>query len=161
VLRDSDATDFARIVNANGAVVHEVKCQSASPSASAAPTAQPTATATPATPRPTVTAAPTAAPIGVVPNGGGPPGTDSWQSGGVLLIGGASVLAAFFGAVVLGRMMSDRPRPVAVAIAQTWSPPVPSRRATHHYGRLLYLFLVLVLAALVGASGSSARGRRR
>jgi len=163
VLRDSDATDFARIVNANGAVVHEVKCQSTSPTVAASATAQPTATAGPTTARPAPTAAPATAPSDVVPDGGGPPETGSWQSGGLMVVVGAWLLAAVFGVVVLARLRSDPAQPV---IATTM--PVPLSRAilpghpTPGYARWLYLLFVLLLAAIASwSSGSDERHPRR
>ena len=162
VLRDSDATDFARIVNANGAVVHEVKCQSASPTITASATAQPTPTAAPATARPTPTAAPATAPSNVVPDGGGPPGAGSWQSGGLMLVAGAWLLASVFGFVVLGPLRSDRARPVIVSTAETLSPVIHTGPAAPGYSRWLYLLLVLALAAIASwSSGSDGRHPRR
>ena len=161
VLRDSDATDFARIVNANGAVVHEVKCQSTSPTVAASATAQATPTVAPATARPTPTAAPATAPTNLVPDGGGPPGTGSWQSGGLMLVVGSWLLAAGFGVVVLARLRSDRAQPV-IATTEALSPALLRRPATPGYSRWLYLLLVLVLAAIASwTSGSDERSQRR
>jgi len=158
VLRDSDATDFARIVNANGAVVHEVKCQAGSPTIAASATAQPTPTAAPATARP----APATAPGNVVPDGGGPPGNGSWQSGGLMLVVGVWLLAAVFGVVVLGRLRSDRAQPVIVSATELLSPAIHSGSATLGKSRWLYLLLVLVLAAIASWSrGSDGRHPRR
>ena len=162
VLRDSDATDFARIVNANGAVVHEVKCQAGSPTIAASGTAQPTPTAAPASARPSPTAAPATAPSNIVPDGGGPPGSGSWQSGGVMVVAGAWLLAAVFGVVVLGRLRSDRAQPVIVSRAETLSPAILPGPAAPGYSRWLYLLLVLVLAAIASwSSGSDERHPRR
>lgn len=144
VLRDSDAADFARIVNADGTVVHEVKCGAASATATAA-----------ATPQPTPTAAPATAPVDVVPEGGGPPGTRSWQSGGLMLAGGAWLLAAVFGILVLSRLRSGRAQPLIASTVETLSPAILPRPAAPGYDRWLYLFLVLVLAAIAGWSSGS------
>ena len=160
VLRDSDATDFARIVNANGAVVHEVKCQSASPTFAA--TAQPTPTAAPTTARPTSTAAPATASTNLVPDGGGPPGRDSWQSGGLMILVGSWLLAAAFGVLVVARLRSDRTQRVVAPTAEGLLPAIHSRPATPAYSRLLYLLLVLVLAAVASwSNGSDERRARR
>jgi hypothetical protein len=162
VLRDSDATDFARIVNANGAVVHEVKCQAGSPTITVGATAQPTATVAPTTAGPARTAAPATAPSNVVPVGGGPPGSGSWQSGGLMVVVGAWLLAAVFGVVVLGRLRSDRAQPVIVSAAQTLSPAIHARPVAPGYARWFYFLLVLVLAAIATWSrGSDERHPRR
>jgi hypothetical protein len=162
VLRDSDATDFARIVNANGAVVHEVKCQSASPTPAVSGTAQPTPTVAPTAARPAPTAAPATAPSNVVPDGGGPPGNGSWQSGGLMLVVGVWLLAAVFGVVVLGRLRSDRAQPVIVSATESLLPAIHSGSATLGKSRWLYLVLVLVLAAIATwSSGSDERHPRR
>jgi lamin tail-like protein len=161
VLRDSDATDFARIVNANGAVVHEVKCQAGSPTITAQATAQPTATAAPTTARPTPTAAPATVSTNLVPDGGGPPGSGSWQSGGLMLVIGAWLLAAGFGIVVLARLRSGRAQPV-IANMEALSPAILPEPATPGYARWLYLLGVLLLAAIASwSSGSDNRHPRR
>lgn len=83
VFRDNDPTDYARIVDDTGTVVHQVNC-------GAAPTP---------TPEPSPEPSPEASPAAEVPNGGGPPPVDSTLSRGlVILIGGAMLAAglAFF-----------------------------------------------------------------
>jgi hypothetical protein len=157
VLRDSDATDFARIVNANGAVVHEVKCQSTSPTVAASATAQATPTVAPTTARPTPTAVPATASTNLVPDGGGPPGSGSWQSGGLMLVVGAWLLAAGFGIVVLARLRSDRGQPVIISSPETLLPAVYDGPAAPGRSRWLYLLLVLVLAIASWSLGSDER----
>ena len=89
VFGDNDATDYARIVDDTGALVHQVNCGDAGAEPSPTPTAEPS---------PTPTAEPS--PVNGVPNGGGPPplSGDSLMPATVALIGGllaALGLAAF------------------------------------------------------------------
>jgi hypothetical protein len=145
VLRDSDATDFVRIVDANENVVHEVKCQGTG--ATAAPTAAPTP-------------APTPAPFDVVPVGGGPPGTGSWQSAGLMAIAGAWLLAAVLGSLVLMRLRQSDSQPVFLPATSAVAYRARTDDPTAAWGRWMYLLLLLVLALTGLAAARNARGSR-
>ena len=76
--RDDDPTDYARIVDDSGAIVHQVNCAAATP-----------------TPTPTPSPTPTPVPVAEVPDGGGAPPIASGTSSPVmiLLIGGSLAVA--------------------------------------------------------------------
>ena len=76
VYRDDDATDYARIVDDTGAIVHQVNCADA-------------------TPTPAPTASPTPASVAEVPDGGGAPTITGGSSSAamILLIGGSLAVA--------------------------------------------------------------------
>jgi hypothetical protein len=152
VLRDSDPADFARILDASGAVVHEVKCGSASPT-QAATTAAPTTAPTVAP-----TAAPTAAPADGVPVGGGPPGGGSWGSAGVMLVAGAWLLAMTAGAVLVFRL---RQRAAPALVAAGGNPVTRPSAGERDGGSFAYLLLVLLFAVLAALSFGSDDQRRR
>ncbi len=77
IYRDDDPTDYARIVDDTGAIVHQVNCAEATPT----PTPSPTPSPEPAVPN-------------GVPNGGGPPPLPSGSpSPAILLIGGSLAVA--------------------------------------------------------------------
>jgi hypothetical protein len=101
-----------------------------------------------------VTAAPTAAPIDLVPNGGGPPGTGSWQSGGLMLVGGAWLLAAVFGVLLVTRLRSDRAQLVLVRTMDAPPPGILPGPTKLGYA-WLYLLLVLLLAAIASWSSGA------
>lgn len=94
VFRDNDSTDYARIVDNTGAVVHQVNCAGG------------------ATPTPSPSPSPTPSPDGV-PNGGGPPSApgDALSSMMLVLIGG-SMAAVGVATLALPRLRL-RPSPVA------------------------------------------------
>jgi hypothetical protein len=139
VLRDSDATDFVRVVDAGGQAVDEVKCQGGSPAGTPAATTRPTTEPT---------AAPTVAPADGVPVGGGPPGAGSWATATIVLAAGLWILAVAMGAVGLIRL-SDTAEPLSVDPRRGFVRPNASMTAAGG-GRWLYAILVLILAA-VGA----------
>ena len=153
VFRDGDASDFVRIVDANGAVVEEVNCQGTSPGPTAAPTAVPTSTPT-AAPTSAPTRAPTPAPADIVPLGGGPPPSSS-ETEWMLAFG---LLAIGLGALtVLGLTSPPRAHASVVGVRSRSSQlAASSRRATD--GRLLYLVL-LAVCALAAHVATSRRSR--
>jgi hypothetical protein len=153
VFRDSDANDFARIVDANENVVHEVKCQAGSPAASPTRTVAPTAAPTTA---PTAAQTPTAAPADGVPIGGGPPGADSWRPAGLLFVAGVWLLAATLGALVLMRIRQGN-RPVLLGVEAPEIAETAPRTASQ--GRLFYVLLLLLVAAAASLAFGSERDR--
>ncbi len=75
IYRDDDPTDYARIVDDMGAIVHQVNCAEATPTPTPSPTPEPS-------------------PVAEVPNGGGaPPITSGSSSPAILLIGGSLAVA--------------------------------------------------------------------
>ena len=146
IFRDGDATDFVRILDNTGAVVHEVNCQGTSASASAGATTAPTSAPTVAPTRvPTraPTPAPTPAPAGIVPNGGGPPAPSSQTL--LLLMLAVGFLAIGAGAITVLTTSPAEAGAPAVGLASRvprWA--VPDRRPDE--GPFLYLLLLAVLA---------------
>ena len=144
VFRDGDASDFVRVLDNTGAVVHEVNCQGTTASASAVPTAAPTST--PARPTP----APTAAPADVVPLGGGPP---TASSGSFVLLMLAVGLLAIGGGALTVLTTSPAGTRVPVEGIGTRVPRWDSGRPAAG-GRFLYLLLVGLLAVAAQVFGS-------
>jgi hypothetical protein len=102
VFRDDDPTDYARIVDDTGSVVHQVECAGA-----ATPEPQPTPS-----PEPTPTPSPEPSPAADVPNGGGPPPlADNALSDATMIFLGGLVSAAGVVTVALS-WLGLRPRPV-------------------------------------------------
>ncbi len=97
IYRDDDPTDYARIVDDTGAIVHQVNCAEA-------------------TSTPSPTPSPEASPVGEVPNGGGaPPITSGSSSPAMILLVGGSLAVAGLAVIALPRL---RPRPsLAVAVS--------------------------------------------
>ena len=157
IFRDGDPTDFVRILDNTGAVVHEVNCQGTSPSASAgatvAPTSAPTAVPTSA-PAPPLTPAATPAPANVVPLGGGPPAPSSPTL--LVLMVAAGFLAIGAGVItVLTTSPADAGASVAGLGSRVPRWAAPGRRADD--GRYLYLLLVGFLALAAQLLGSRRR----
>lgn len=95
IYRDNDPTDYARIVDDTGAIVHQVNCAEA-------------------TPTPAPTPSPEPSPVGEVPNGGGAPPLPSGSSSpAMILLAGGSLAAAGLAMIALPRL---RLRP-ALAVA--------------------------------------------
>ena len=76
IYRDDDPTDYVRIIDDTGAIVHQVNCAEATPTPTPSPTPEP-------------------APAAEVPNGGGAPPITSGSSSPVmiLLVGGSLAVA--------------------------------------------------------------------
>ncbi len=76
IFRDNDATDYARIVDDTGAIVHQVDCAKATPTPTPSPTPEPS-------------------PAGEIPNGGGAPPLPSGSTSPamILLVGGSLAVA--------------------------------------------------------------------
>ncbi len=88
IYRDDDPTDYARIVDDTGAIVHQVNCAEATP----APTPSPTPSSEPS-------------PAGEVPNGGGaPPLTSGSSSSSMILFLGGSLAVAGLAMIALPRL---------------------------------------------------------
>jgi hypothetical protein len=86
IYRDDDPTDYARIVDDTGAIVHQVNCFEAAPT-------------------PSPTPSPEATPAAEVPNGGGaPPITSGSPSSTMILLGGGSLAAAGLAMIALPRL---------------------------------------------------------
>ncbi len=93
IYRDDDPTDYARIVDDAGAIVHQVNCAGATPT----PTPSPT---------------PTPAPVAEVPDGGGAPPITSGSSSSVMIfLLGGSLAVAGMALIALPRLRL-RPSPV-------------------------------------------------
>ena len=115
IFRDDDPTDYARIVDDTGAVVHQVNC-----SVEVAPEPSPTPS-----PEPLPTPSPEPSLANGVPNGGGPPplSGDALLAAMMVLVGGsvatAGVVTGAFSwlrlrsATVTGSTSTLAPRPVA------------------------------------------------
>jgi hypothetical protein len=155
IFRDGDPTDFVRIVDNNGATVHEVNCQGTSATPVATPTAAPTSaqTAPPASPTTRAPAStPTAAPAGVVPLGGGPPAPSSGVFAVILLAVG--LLAIGVGVLALPpRSTAGGPSAEPGGQARAFRPS----RGRAGDGRLVYMVALAVLAVVAFLSG----GRQR
>jgi len=96
VFRDDDPTDYVRLVDDTGAVVHQVNCAGA-------------------TPEPSPTPSPEPSPVADVPNGGGPPPVSGGDMAPLMMVLlGASVAAAGLGAIALPRLRL-RSSPVAAS----------------------------------------------
>ncbi len=97
IYRDDDATEYARIVDDTGAIVHQVNCAEATPAPSPTPSPEPS-------------------PAGEVPNGGGaPPITSGSSSPAMILLLGGSLAVAGLAMIALPRL---RLRPsLAVAVS--------------------------------------------
>jgi hypothetical protein len=155
IFRDGDPTDFVRIVDNNGATVHEVNCQGTSATPVATPTAAPTSapTAPPASPTTRAPAStPTAAPVGVVPLGGGPPAPSSGVFAVILLAVG--LLAIGVGIFALPHRSAAGGPSVGPA-SQARAFRATARRSAD--GRWVYMVALAVLAVVAFVSG----GRRR
>ncbi len=86
VFRDGDPTDYARIVDDTGAVVHEVNCAGAAAEPSPTPTPEPS-------------------PANGVPDGGGPPPVSGGDMAPLMMVLlGGSMAAAGLGAIALPRL---------------------------------------------------------
>ncbi len=145
IFRDDDPTDYARVVDDTGAVVHEVDCGGDA-------TPEPTPTASP---EPSPTASPQ--PDGV-PNGGGPPPPpgDALLAAMVVLVGGAVAAAgAATGALswlglrsspVEGTTATPAPRPAAAR------PHAQHRGSDGSRGKPMSPTLSLALAGLLAAA---------
>jgi hypothetical protein len=97
IYRDDDPTDYARIVDDTGAIVHQVNCAEATP-----------------TPSPSPTPSPEPSPPNGVPNGGGAPPIPSGSlSPALILLVGGSLAVAGLAMIALPRL---RLRP-ALAVA--------------------------------------------
>ena len=94
IYRDDDPTDYARIVDDTGAIVHQVNCAEATP-----------------TPSPT----PEPSPAAEVPNGGGPPppSADMLSPAMILLVGGSLAVAGL--AMIALPRLRLRPSPAVAA----------------------------------------------
>ena len=97
IYRDDDPTDYARIVDDTGAIVHQVNCAEATSTPSPTPSPEPS-------------------PVGEVPNGGGaPPITSGSSSPAMILLVGGSLAVAGLAVIALPRL---RLRPsLAVAVS--------------------------------------------
>ena len=101
VFRDDDPSDYARIVDDTGAIVHQVNCAEA-------------------TPTPSPTSSPEPSPAAEVPNGGGaPPISSGSPSPAMILLVGGSLAVAGLAMIALPRL---RLRPALVVAA-----PSPQR----------------------------------
>ncbi len=86
IYRDDDATDYARIVDDTGAIIHQVNCAEAIPTPSPTPSPEPS-------------------PAGEVPNGGGaPPLTSGSSSPAMILLLGGSLAVAGLAMIALPRL---------------------------------------------------------
>jgi len=96
VFRDDDPTDYARIVDDTGAVVHQVNCGEVAPEPSPTPSPEPS-------------------PAADVPNGGGPPPVSGGAMAPLMMVLlGGSMAAAGLGAIALPRLRL-RSSPVAAS----------------------------------------------
>lgn len=141
IFRDDDPTDYARIVDDTGAVVHQVNCAGVAAEPSPTPTPEPS-------------------PANGVPDGGGPPPV----SGGVMaplmmvLLGG-SMAAAGLGAVALPwlRLRSSPvvgPTPTLSPREAVARPRAQSRRADDSRGEPISVARGLALMGLLAAAAA-------
>ncbi len=98
IYRDDDPTDYARIVDDTGAIVHQVNCAGR------------------ATPTPSPTASPEPSPPNGVPNGGGAPPIPSGSPSPAILLIGGSIAVAGVALIALPRL---RLRPSLAAAASS------------------------------------------
>ncbi len=86
IFSDDDPTDYARIVDDTGAIVHQVNCADATPTPSPTPSPEPS-------------------PAGEIPNGGGaPPITSGSPSPAMILLVGGSLAVAGLAMIALPRL---------------------------------------------------------
>jgi hypothetical protein len=145
ILRDDDAQDFARVVDASGAVVHEVNCGGGTSAPTAAPTAAPAAT-------------PDAA--DGVPVGGGPPSYGSESSAGAMMFAGGLLTALGLASIII---LWQR-RPAAQAVSVTTQPTVsgdPSQSWRYRHDSSGWLLFVLSVALVAFAARTLLFPRRR
>jgi hypothetical protein len=93
VFRDDDPTDYARIVDDTGVIVHQVNCAgAATPEPSPTPSPEPSPTPSP---EPSPTPSPEPSPAADVPNGGGPPplAGDALSDAAMIYLGGSMAAA--------------------------------------------------------------------
>lgn len=110
IFRDNDATDYARVVDDTGAVVHQVNCGEVAPEPSPTPSPEPSPTPTPEP-----------SPAADVPDGGGPPPPpDDALLGGMMVLLGGFVAAA---GVVTGALSWLRLRSSPVACTRATVAP--------------------------------------
>ena len=148
VFRDGDSSDYARIVEVGGAVIHQVNCVG-SPVV---------------TPSPSPTPAPSASPAPDVPNGGGLPAEATGSvSPTAMVLTGAVMVSAGLATSVLSWPVSvfNRRRAAQPSVAQ--APPRQDsvrgrRRRASAAGSLFPIASLLLLAAVVVML---ARGGRR
>ena len=89
IFRDDDPTDYVRIVDDTGAVVHQVNCGAE------------------ATPAPSPTPSPQPSPVNGIPNGGGPPSPPSRVlSQAIMILIGGSLVSAGLAIFALPRLRS-------------------------------------------------------
>lgn len=146
IFRDNDPTDYVRIVDDTGTVVHQVNCGGVAPEPTPSPSPEPS-------------------PAGEVPNGGGPPplSSDTWSSAVMVLIGGA--VAALGVATITVSWLRVRPlvaaapfsvqRESAAARLDTQRRPVNAAegRFSGALGLALLGFAVAVVLLLFGRRG--------
>jgi len=101
VFRDDDPTDYARIVDDTGAVVHQVNC-----GAEVVPEPSPTPS-----PEPSPTPSPEPSPPNGVPNGGGPPPPpgDALLAAMTVLVGGSMAAAGVATGALSGLRLRSSP----------------------------------------------------
>jgi hypothetical protein len=128
IYRDNDSTDFARIVDDTGGVVHQVNCGVA------------------ATPTPAPTPTPTATPE-VVPNGGGPPPPSASGLATLLTI----AIGGFIAVLGVGIVAVPRLRLRLSSAEAASSPPAakPARRASWGANLALVGYAATIAALLV------------
>lgn len=138
MFRDDDPTDYARIVDDTGAVVHQVNCPG-----EVAPQESPTPSPAPS-------------PSNGVPNGGGPPPPAGGAlSSAMMALVGAAVAAAGMASIALSSF-GRRPSPVGViatlAKQEAAAGPRPQRRGANGFrGQPLSAAVGLALAGAVAA----------
>ncbi len=100
IFRDDDPTDYARIVNDTGEIVHQVNCAEATPTPSPSPSPEPS-------------------PAAEVPNGGGEPAIPSGSpSPAIILLVGGSLAVAGLAMIALPRLRLHPSRAVAASSPQ-------------------------------------------
>ena len=148
VFRDDDPTDYARIVDDTGAVVHQVNC-----GGGVAPEPSPTPN-----PQPSPTPSPEPSPLNGVPNGGGPPPpTGHALLAAMMLLVGGSIAAA---GVVTGALSWLRLRSLSLvgttATLMPWEaaarPHAQPRRPDGSRGEAISAALRLALVGLLAAA---------